>query len=223
MAMNVFRLSGDLVHVLSILCLLWKLARSRSCVGISCRMQEMYAIVFCCRYIDLLYQVVDAYNSIMKVVFIISTFYLIYLMQYQAPISQTYDPKADNFPYHIYLLPPAALLTLLTTESFTFQEVMWTFSIWVESVAIIPQLVLLQHLREVENLTSHYVATMGLYRSFYILNWFYRYVIEKPPYVNWISWIGGVIQTALYLDFFYYYALSKWYGQKLVLPFTGDV
>eukprot|EP00922_Rhytidocystis_sp_ex-Travisia-forbesii_P062168 GHVS01092033.1.p1 GENE.GHVS01092033.1~~GHVS01092033.1.p1 ORF type:complete len:224 (-),score=9.28 GHVS01092033.1:339-1010(-) len=223
MAMNIFRLSGDMLHVASILCLLWKLRKSKNCVGISCRMQEIYAIVFCCRYLDLLYQFVGLYNSAMKIIFIVSTFYLVYLMKYKQPISQTYDGKADNFPYHLYLLPPAALLAICTTETYEIHDILWAFSIWLESVAILPQLVLLQHLREVENLTSHYVACMGMYRAFYILNWFYRYYTEVPPYVNYVGWVGGVIQTALYVDFFYYYALSKWYGQKLVLPFTGDV
>jgi len=34
--------------------------------------------------------------------------------------------------------------------------------------------------------------------------------------------IGGLVQTGLYCDFFYYYAKSKWYGNKLVLPVSGD-
>ena len=29
---------------------------------------------------------------------------------------------------------------------------------------------------------------------------------------------SGIIQTVLYCDFFYYYAMSKWYGNRLVLP-----
>lgn len=30
---------------------------------------------------------------------------------------------------------------------------------------------MLQNIRVIENLTSHYVAMLGLYRFFYILNW----------------------------------------------------
>lgn len=32
------------------------------------------------------------------------------------------------------------------------------------------------------------------------------YMTEKA-YRNWISWIAGTVQTALYIDFFYYYAV----------------
>eukprot|EP01067_Filipodium_phascolosomae_P006470 Filipodium_phascolosomae@DN472_c0_g1_i1.p1 len=214
--MNIFRLAGDMLHMLSILLLLFKLNKSKSCIGISCKMQECYAIVFCLRYVDLLYSFISLYNTVMKVFFLVSTFYLIYLMRWKPPISQTYDKKADGLPYYFYLLPAAAVLGILTSEEKSVLEIMWTCSIWLESVSILPQLVLLQQLREVENLTSDFVTTMGLYRAFYILNWVYRYFVEG--YVNWIGWCGGIIQTALYIDFFYYYAMSKWYGQKLVLP-----
>jgi len=157
----------------------------------------------------------------MKVVFISSTAYLIFLMRFKPPISQTYDKTADSFPYKLYFVPLCGLLAVLTTESYNPFEVLWTFSIWLESVAIFPQLYLLQRLREVENLTSHYVVCMGLYRAFYILNWIYRYFSEH--YENPIGWIGGIVQTALYCDFFYCYVISKWYGQKLVLPFAQEV
>eukprot|EP01066_Platyproteum_vivax_P004393 Platyproteum_vivax@DN1563_c0_g1_i1.p1 len=214
--MNIFRLCGDMIHMISIILLLFKLNKSKSCIGISCKMQECYAIVFCLRYIDLLYSFISVYNTVMKVFFLVSTFYLIYLMRFKPPISQTYDSKADSFPYYLYVLPPVAILGILTTEEYTILEVMWTSSIWLEAVSILPQLILLQQLREVENLTSDFVTAMGLYRAFYILNWVYRFFAEG--YVNWIGWGGGIIQTALYIDFFYYYAMSKWYGQKLVLP-----
>eukprot|EP01069_Polyplicarium_translucidae_P012939 Polyplicarium_translucidae@DN667_c0_g1_i1.p1 len=162
--MNPFRLTGDMLHLLSILLLLWKLRRSKSCVGISCRMQEVYLVVFVARYLDLFWNFVSIYNTVMKIVFICSTTYLIYLMRFKPPVSTTYDRTADSFSYHKFLLPPAVILALVSTENYGPTEVLWTFSIWLESVAILPQLILLQQLREVENLTSNYVAAMGLYR-----------------------------------------------------------
>jgi len=152
----------------------------------------------------------------MKLIFISSTLYMIYLMRFKSPNCQSYDRTQDNFPYELYLLGPCFLLGVLTTEEYGFFEILWTSSIWLESVAILPQLVLLQQIREVENLTSDFVGCMGAYRAFYILNWIYRYFVDD--YVNWVGWIGGLVQTVLYADFFYYYAMSKWYGNKLILP-----
>lgn len=198
------------------LLLVVKLHKSKSCVGVSCRMQEMYLIVFCCRYLDLLWSFISLYNTVMKLVFITTTAYLIYLMRLKAPVCTTYERSQDSFQYEIAFLIPAALLGVVTAEEHTIADMLWTASIWLESVAILPQLVLIQKMKEVENLTSNFVGCMGAYRFFYILNWIYRYYTED--YVTYVGWIGGVIQTALYCDFFYYYAKSKWYGSKLVLP-----
>jgi len=182
-------------------------------------MQEMYAIVFISRYLDLFYSFISLYNTFMKITFISLTCYLIYLMRVKPPISAHYDRSIDSFQYEKYLLPPCLILGLFTTDEYAISEILWASSIWVESVAIIPQLVILQQQQEVENLTSDFVGTMGAYRAFYILNWVYRYFVED--YVNWVGWIGGLVQTALYCDFFYYYAMSKWYGRKLVLPMNA--
>jgi ER lumen protein retaining receptor len=181
-------------------------------------MQEMYALVFIFRYLDLFTSFVSLYNTCMKMIFISTTCYLVYLMRAKPPICQTYSRDQDNFPYELYLLGPCFLLGLIFCEEYGIMDILWSTSIWLESLAILPQLVLLQQIREVENLTSDFVGAMGLYRAFYILNWIYRYFAED--YVNWVGWIGGLVQTGLYCDFFYYYAKSKWYGNKLVLP-TG--
>ena len=44
-------------------------------------------------------------------------------------------------------------------------QILWTFSIYLEAVAFYPQLLLLQRLKEVENLTSNYVFAIGAYVS----------------------------------------------------------
>ena len=56
----------------------------------------------------------------------------------------------------------------------------WAFSIYLEAVAILPQLFMLQKQGGAESLTSHYVMLLGLYRLCYLFNWIYRYG-ERPP------------------------------------------
>eukprot|EP00927_Polykrikos_kofoidii_P004756 TRINITY_DN11878_c0_g1_i1.p1 TRINITY_DN11878_c0_g1~~TRINITY_DN11878_c0_g1_i1.p1 ORF type:complete len:219 (-),score=33.08 TRINITY_DN11878_c0_g1_i1:80-736(-) len=213
--MNVFRLCGDMLHVMSIFLLLHKLHKNKSCAGVSCRTQELYAIVFLCRYVDLFWTFISVYNSVMKSLFIISTIYLIYLMRHEPPVATTYDRTKDSFNYETYILPPVALMGLITSADWHIPEILWTISIWLESVAIVPQLVLLQKVREVENLTSNFVAAMGAYRACYILNWLYRY--SQDGHVQWVGWVGGILQTVLYLDFFYFFLKSRAMGSKLSL------
>jgi len=148
--MNIFRLCGDMLHLVSIMLLIFKLQRSKSCVGVSCRMQEMYALVFCFRYLDLFWVYISLYNSVMKIVFITTTIYLVYMMRYKTPICQTYERTNDSFQYELYLLGPCAVMGLILCEEYTIPDMLWSTSIWLESVAIIPQLVLMQSRREIE-------------------------------------------------------------------------
>ncbi len=66
-------------------------------------------------------------------------------------------------------------------------------------------------------LTWHYVFCMGMYRAFYLLNWVWRYTTQEG-YSDWIVWVAGIVQTILYLDFFYYYIKCKLDGKQVALP-----
>jgi ER lumen protein retaining receptor len=85
----------------------------------------------------------------------------------------THDASLDTFRL-TYLLPPVAIFALLFTYRYTPFELTWAFSIWLESVAILPQLFMLQRTGEAETITTHYLAALGLYRGLYIPNWIYR-------------------------------------------------
>ncbi|XP_039058262.1 ER lumen protein-retaining receptor-like [Hibiscus syriacus] len=98
-----------------------------------------------------------------------------------------------------------------------FLKVMWAFSLYLEAVAVLPQLVLLQRTRNIDNLTGQYVFLLGAYRALYVLNWIYRFFTEEN-YVHWITWVLGLVQTLLYADFFYYYFQSWKNNVKLQLP-----
>ncbi|XP_063944706.1 ER lumen protein-retaining receptor-like isoform X2 [Daucus carota subsp. sativus] len=73
---------------------------------------------------------------------------------------RSYDKDQDTFR-HYFLLLPCFLLALFIHERFTFKEVMWTFSLYLEAIAILPQLVLLQRTRNIDNLTGQYVFLLG--------------------------------------------------------------
>ena len=81
---------------------------------------------------------------------------------------------------------------------------LWAFSIWLESVAILPQLFMLQRTGEAETITTHYLFALGAYRAFYIPNWVYRYFAEKH-HRDPIAVVAGILQTILYSDFFWIY------------------
>lgn len=115
-----------------------------------------------------------------------------------------------------FLLIPALALALLINHELTVLEVLWTFSIYLESVAILPQLFLVSKTGEAESITSHYLFALGSYRGLYLLNWVYRYYVED--YLELIAIIAGLVQTVLYCDFFYLYITKVLKGKKLQLP-----
>ena len=85
----------------------------------------------------------------------------------------TNDPSIDTFRIE-FLLGPATVLALIFNYKFTILEVLWSFSIYLEAVAILPQLFMLQRTGEAESITTHYLAALGAYRALYIPNWIYR-------------------------------------------------
>ena len=47
------------------------------------------------------------------------------------------------------------------TESNFVVQILWTFSLYLEAVAILPQLVLLQRTQNIDNLTGNYILLLG--------------------------------------------------------------
>ncbi|XP_052200770.1 ER lumen protein-retaining receptor A-like isoform X2 [Diospyros lotus] len=158
--MNIFRFAGDMTHLISVLVLLLKIYATKSCSGISLKTQELYSLVFVTRYLDLFTDFISVYNTVMKVVFIGSSLAIVWCMRWHRAVKRSYDRELDTFR-HFFLVAASFVLALFVHEKFTFQEIFWAFSIYLEAVAILPQLVLLQRSGNVDNLTGQYVLFLG--------------------------------------------------------------
>lgn len=211
--MNIFRLIGDMSHLLAIVLLLLKMWKTRSVAGISGKSQILFCLVFCTRYLDLFTTFISAYNSVMKLFFISSSLFTVYLMYFK--FRATYDSNHDTFRVE-FLVVPVGGLAFLVNHDFSPLEILWTFSIYLESVAILPQLFMMSKTGEAETITSHYLFALGSYRGLYILNWIYRYYFEG--FFDLIAVVAGCVQTILYCDFFYLYITKVLKGKKLSLP-----
>src|SRR3569623_674594 len=134
------------------------LLQTPSLAGISVRTHELFLLVFITRYLDLFTTFYSVYNSVMKIVYIVTTASIIYTIKYQEPIKTTYDKAQDSFLHWKFAVAPCSVIAFLTYViqhglKFKVIEMLWTFSINLESIAILPQLIVLQRYREVENLT----------------------------------------------------------------------
>jgi len=178
--------------------------------GISVKTQELRLLVFVTRYLDLFTTIYSVYNSCMKVFYIAATAGIIIAIKYSEPFKSLYNFEQDQFPHWKYCVVPCFILALvyqIYLGYFRTMEILWRFSIFLESVAILPQLFVLRRYRLVENLTGKFVFFLGLYRILYIGNWVYRTYTE-PWYRYWHHYevyTAGVVQGLLYLDFYYQY------------------
>lgn len=197
---NIFRVGADAAHVVSIAILIRTIQSSRSAKGISLKSQLLYMIVFVTRYLDLLTFKFDSlYNLVLKLTYLASTAYTIYLILLHTKNITQY---VDDFKV-LYILAPSAILALVFNYKFSFTEVLWSFSLWLEALAIFPQLYMLQKEGQGDLLTIHYIFALGVYRALYIPNWIYRYVSEGR--FDYISILAGIVQTVVYSDFFWIY------------------
>jgi ER lumen protein retaining receptor len=229
--MNIFQLIADLLHLASILALLYMLHRNKNCYGVSLKTQCLFLTVFCTRYLDLFVYYISLYNETMKILFICATGATVYLMT--TKLKASYDKSLDSMKVH-YLVAPCFVLALFWNENynhnfFSFHNirlVLWAFSQFLEAVAILPQLIMISRPGgNIKNLTYLYIFCMGLYRGLYILNWIYKcgtfsdhacvWAFLNAPHlfcrymmhgeVLWISVCAGVVQTALYSNYFRHY------------------
>ncbi len=178
--MNIFQLIADLLHLTSIVALLYMLHRNKNCYGVSLKTQCLFLTVFCTRYLDLFVYYISLYNECMKILFICATGATVFLMT--TKLKASYDKSLDSMKVH-YLVAPCFVLALLWNENyshdfFSFHNirlVLWAFSQFLEAVAILPQLIMISRPGgNIANLTYLYIFCMGLYRGLYILNWIYK-------------------------------------------------
>ena len=119
---NIFRLSGDFLHVLSIFFLWIKMQKSRSCSGLSLKSQILFFTVYVTRYLDLFsfifngrfLHISSIYNFLMKCLFIGSQGSVLYYMWFR--YRSSYNAKLDTVKLE-YIIAPCVLLSFFFTET----------------------------------------------------------------------------------------------------------
>lgn len=89
-------------------------------LGISGKSQVLFALVFTTRYLDLVFSFISIYNTVMKIIFLVTAYGTLYLMFIK--FKATYDSNHDTFRAE-FLLIPAVGLALLVNHEFSVLEV----------------------------------------------------------------------------------------------------
>lgn len=170
--------------------------------------QAMYCLVFVSRYLDI-FSRNTIWNTTLKVFYILSSLYILFLMLRVYARTREREKAWKLAGFCLAGSAAAAPIIMMIFEAKRFwgwRELFVVFSLILESVCVLPQLLLLRQTTVPTVIDSYYLLTLGSYRAFYILNWIWREVDNgervKPDAV---AVIFGIIQTAFYLDFAWVY------------------
>ncbi|KAF2720904.1 hypothetical protein K431DRAFT_303955 [Polychaeton citri CBS 116435] len=203
---DLFQIIADLSHTSSKLILIFAIHRNRSAEGVSLLTQLLYVLVFITRYLDLLSPRAwaNAYLVFYKLLYFTTSFYVIYIMMRVYPRTREKEQAWKLAIWSLIgctLLAPLVMLSM--TSTWSFMELFWDFSQILESVCILPQLLLLRQTSVPTVIDSYYLLTLGIYRMIYIIHWIWGYATGSPPIT--VSVVFGIVQTALYADFAWVY------------------
>ncbi|KAI1106220.1 ER lumen protein retaining receptor-domain-containing protein [Jackrogersella minutella] len=206
-AWNVFRILADCSHLLSKCILIFAIHRNRSAEGVSFITQVFYAIVFCTRYTDFFHEKSN-WNWFFKLFYVLSSFYILIVMRWLYPRTREREISWKLGAVVLMgslFISPFTMLIFDKGELWGFFRWMYDFSLILESVCVLPQLLLLRQTTVPTVIDSFYLLALGSYRALYILNWIWRAADPNDDGAGAVQIIFGVIQTALYVDFFWVY------------------
>lgn len=227
----------EAAHIIGMAVLIRKLGSERSCEGLSLRTQELTAGYLLLRLLaSVFYE--GNHHTLLDAASLAATGWVIQLMRH-GQISKTYDAARDLSPKESvkYLVLPCIVLGVLVNPGLTrvkgllgfVTNSMWACSVYMEAVAVAPQLVMMRNIAEKKgymerNSTAHYVFALGIARFLGCASWILQprvlsYVFgQTRSFKLWgaFSLISELVQTLILADFCYYYIKSVVEGSLLV-------
>jgi len=219
------------VQCLGFFCLSTKVRKHKSVEGLSSKTLEMYFLFLVTRLSSTLfkngYLPVDRSGDFVYQLADIGTLlvvlHLLYTMHRKYPDS--YDKDSDSLQIFNFL-PACVLLAVCIhgdLNDSVFFDIVWTFSMYIDTIAMLPQLYLMMRKGgEVEALTSHFVACLFASRACSFAFWFYGYVEIAPEghhnAAGLMIILAHSMQLLLCADFMYYYVKSVVKQSRLSLP-----
>ena len=227
----------EAAHILGMAVLIRKLGSERSCEGLSLRTQELTAAYLLLRLLaSVFYE--GNHHTLLDAASLAATGWVIQLMRH-GQIAKTYDASKDlTLKDSVkFLVLPCLLLGLLINPGLTrvtgvlgfVTNAMWATSVYMEALAVAPQLVMMRNIAERKgymerNSTAHYVFCLGISRFLGCASWILQpkvlsYVFgQTRSFKLWgaFSLISELVQTLILADFCYYYIKSVVEGSLLV-------
>ena len=186
-------------------------------LGLSLKAQELYLAVFLLRYLDLFYYFYSMYNSLIKIINILTTASIIWTLKVSESARSSYSPAHDSIHHWTRIFLPCCFLGFAVhlygvgVKHFYAMEMCWQISICLEAVAMLPQLIIFKstdrfvkgNKGDAKDEILLPIFLLGIYRVFFILSWIYRAHTEFGYKHHFFVYICGCVQVLLYSQFFY--------------------
>lgn len=217
--------------------LLMQVQRRKGVLSISLRSLYLYGIALACRLYSTLqyngYLPVDRsgdwlYQLIETVAFV-SVVVLIIQVKKIHTESCLVGVDTCNAAVLLFACLIIALAVHPRLNNSMLPDVLWTLALYVETVAMVPQLFLLTKLGgEVDSLQGHYIACMFMARLLMMRFWVTCYEELRPKGAEYnlpgLGVIGSqLLQVVLFADFMHLYVKSHRNNAKLILPVTYSI
>jgi len=240
---------GGIVRMFALIMLLTKIMiHPKHAEGISGKTMQLYVLTFIFRLSSILfyegylpfdksgdwfYQTVEVVSLLMSVTAVMMI-YVVYGNEYRSEKDAFgWTSYVPNVLGNLFLIVPCLILAVIFHPSLNsnfFTDTAWTFAMCIESVAIIPQLVVFQKTGGiVEFYTSHFVAALGIARLFSLVFWMSSFhelndkYSSNPTgqYVGYFVVASQFIQLFLMADYLWYYLIALKNGSQVKVPTRG--
>ncbi|XP_014220522.1 ER lumen protein-retaining receptor 3-like [Trichogramma pretiosum] len=193
--MDMFYVIATYIHLLAMIWLFMKIWTTNDCTGVSGKTQMLLTLVWVTRYLDVFQIYISMENSLLKGIYFLLTFITV-LMVYT---NKTYQRKYDTFSTEVLLVLCMALAMWLNHDP-AVVEVCWTFSIYLEAVAMLPQFYLIYKAKCVHHDVMIYIMAIFAYRCLYLAHYGVRY--QQTEVYDSITLSSGALYVLIFLGFF---------------------
>ncbi|CAJ2635092.1 unnamed protein product [Trifolium pratense] len=218
-----FYIAAESIHIVGLIVLIYKLFAHKNCSGLSLKSQELTALFLITRLGCSIYMEANV-HTVLDSILLLSTLLVIWLIRFK--LKSSYMKEFDNMWLSILVVPSAILAIAINpnTTHIRIARILWAFTVYLETISILPQLRYMQNAKMVETFTGYYVFALGVSRFFAMAYWIiftystrgaYLFVFGHGYLWTLAALLTEIIQTFILADFCYYYTKSFMQGQLL--------
>lgn len=208
---------GYLIQLCGSLMLFWKIWRKRSVYGLSSDTQYCFGLSTLSRAIwSLETRLVSTRLAYVELFLSVSVSLVLCWAVYR--FRHTTTKEALWYLRTQVLAPTAFFLAFFwhPGKDVISMQILVAFTMYVECLALLPQLYLMRRMIEIEPLTSHYVAAVGMSRAVRLLFWLVMY---RQRELFWGLFFADLIHSILAADYMFLWFRKLRTGGTLIYQF----